>query len=178
MLVSLLANLAHQPWIVIAGECAIAVAGAVGVVALVSPTLFARLAQAGATWFDTRPFFQRIDRPFYIDPPLMLHSRVFGLVVLAATIVLIWITPPDAAWSPLAWVVAAVLAVLGTTASIWPTCFRRLAAWGNTWIDTSRFVAVLDRRVDIDSFATRHSRTFGLCVLASILAMAALVYWR
>jgi hypothetical protein len=178
MIATLLANLSQHPWLVIAAEAVIAVIGVVGLIALFSPALFARLARGGATWFDTKPFFQRIDRPFYVDVPLMLHSRVFGLVVLACAAALSWATPSMAPWSTIVWSIVGTLAVIGTIAVICPKCFRSLAAWGNTWIDTSRMISVLDRRIDIDDFVLRHSRAFGIFVLASIAAMAALWYWR
>lgn len=178
MLATLLADLSRQPWFLIAAEGYIAVISVFGVLALLSPALFSRVARVGATWFDTKSFFQRIDRPVYVDSPLMTHSRVFGLIVLAGAIVLVWITPAAVAWSPIVWGVAATLAVIGALAAIWPKCFRRMAEWGNTWIDTSRVTGALDRRIDIDTFVLRHSRAFGVFVLASVAAMAALWYWK
>ena len=178
MIATLLANLSRQPWLVMAVEVVIGLVGVIGLIALFSPALFARVARVGATWFDTKPFFQRIDRPFYVDVPLMLHSRVFGLFVLAGAVVLVWLAPSAAPWAPIVWGLAATLAVLGAIAAIWPKCFRRLAEWGNTWVDTSRVASALDRRIDIDDFVLRHSRAFGVFVLASIAAMAALWYWR
>ena len=59
----------------------------------------------------------------------------------------------------------AVLAIVS------PATFRGLAKGANRWIDTSAFIAKLDRPIDIDSHVLPHSRLLGAAVLASITAL-------
>lgn len=63
------------------------------------------------------------------------------------------------------------LLIAGSIAFINPRLFERFARAGSQWVDTSRWFAVMDRRVDIDQFVLRHARWFGLAVLIATSAL-------
>lgn len=67
-------------------------------------------------------------------------------------------------------------AVAGLVAVVCPTCFQRLAGLGGSWIDTDRWWAVLDQRVDIDQFVLRRPRLFGAIVVAASAYLGYLLY--
>ena len=76
------------------------------------------------------------------------------------------------AWKPALFATLACMAALGCLATFAPFRFRSLATASATWCDSSRFLAVLDRRFDIDQHVLRHSRLFGCLVLVSLLRLA------
>ena len=89
----------------------------------------------------------------------------------------------NAAWAALAAarqeVLLAILglsAVSGLIAVASPACFKRLASYSGRWIDTSRIAEYLDRRYDVDRYALRYPRAFGLAVIAAA-AFLALMIW-
>lgn len=75
-------------------------------------------------------------------------------------------------------VVQAMLALAGLCGLIAvasPARFRTLAELGGRWIDTNRIAQRLDRRYDIDRFALRYPRAFGLIVLTAAAFLAVMV---
>jgi len=76
------------------------------------------------------------------------------------------------AWLPLAWSLIGITVFLGLIAIVSPRCFRYLAAHGGQWVDSSKLLSLLDKRIDIDTQVLRHSRLFGICVLSALAAAA------
>jgi len=70
------------------------------------------------------------------------------------------------------WFALGVVAFFGLLAMVSPRHFASLAGGGSKWIDTSRYLEALDRRIDIDALVIRLSRLFGLAVLASAAVLA------
>jgi hypothetical protein len=66
----------------------IALVGLLGLLAMVSPKGFARLSQAGGHWVDTSRLISKLDSRYDVDRRVLSHSRLFGLVVLLAAVVL------------------------------------------------------------------------------------------
>jgi hypothetical protein len=66
----------------------LALCGALGLLALVSPSLFQRIATAGSRWFDTQKWIERLDRRYDIDRYVLPHSRVLGALVIASVVFL------------------------------------------------------------------------------------------
>lgn len=60
-------------------------------------------------------------------------------------------------------------AVCGLVALSSPTRFARLASFWGQWIDTQPTIPIADSRVDVDSFVLKHSRIFGVLVVAASL---------
>jgi hypothetical protein len=156
-------------------KTAIAVGGVTGLLAVLSPHVFGKLAALGGMWFDTSAAFEQIDRPVYILSPLK-RTRFFGSIVLGGAAAIGLLTPTQATWAWMAWAVAGVLAVMGIVAVACPVCFRSLAGAADIWIDTSRWFSALDRYVDVDAAVVRHSRLFGGLVLAASAAIAVLFF--
>ncbi|UUO08556.1 hypothetical protein M4951_09590 [Blastopirellula sp. J2-11] len=69
-------------------------------------------------------------------------------------------------------------AVAGIVAVVCPTCFQRLAGIGGSWVDTDRWWAVLDQRVDIDRFVLQRPRLFGSIVIAASAYLGYLLYLK
>lgn len=65
--------------------------GLIGLVALVSPKLFARLAQGGSRWVDTNKALAVLDRRFDVDRYVLPFSRILGLAVLLSVAVLLYV---------------------------------------------------------------------------------------
>ena len=63
-------------------------AGVVGLVALVSPKTFRRVAECGGAWCDSSKVLARLDKPIDVDAMVLPHSRLLGASVLAAVAVL------------------------------------------------------------------------------------------
>jgi hypothetical protein len=83
------------------------------------------------------------------------------------------------AWFDLRYVVVVALgfmALIGLVAVVSPKRFAAISRSSSQWVDTSRWWAVFDRQVDVDTVALRHSRLLGLAVIASSLLLAWL-YW-
>ena len=59
--------------------------------------------------------------------------------------------------------------VSGFVALVSPRHFRTLAGWSARWVDGERYLAVLDKRVDIDGYVLRHCRVLGSLVIVSVL---------
>jgi hypothetical protein len=71
------------PWVVFA---LLSLAGALGLLAIVSPTRFARVAQSGGYWVDTRWITDFLDRPISVDHHVLRYSRSFGVLVVASSL--------------------------------------------------------------------------------------------
>ena len=69
-------------WILLAST------GVIGLVALVSPKTFQRVAQIGGTWFDSGKMLAQLDKPIDLDRLVLPHSRLLGAVVLASVAIL------------------------------------------------------------------------------------------
>lgn len=69
---------------------------------------------------------------------------------------------------PIVWSLLALIAIVGVIAVASPKWFARLDAVGSRWIDTSRWIAKLDRRIDVDARVLPHSRLLGGAVLTSV----------
>lgn len=69
---------------------------------------------------------------------------------------------------PIVWALLALIATIGLIAVASPRWFARFDAIGSRWIDTSRWVAKLDRRIDVDARVLLHSRLLGGAVLTSV----------
>lgn len=59
-------------------------------------------------------------------------------------------------------------AVLGLVALVSPKLFQKLATQSKQWIDTEKYLAVLDRRFDVDGYFLRHCRILGALVMVSV----------
>lgn len=70
----------------------------------------------------------------------------------------------------------AVMAVIGLIGVITPRHFSAISRAGGRWIDTTHWWAALDKRIDVDHIAIRHSRVFGMLVFIAA-AFLAWVYW-
>ena len=58
--------------------------------------------------------------------------------------------------------------ILGILAMVSPKFFQALATRSTRWIDTERYLAVLDRRVDVDAYVLQHCRVLGALVMVSV----------
>ena len=80
-------------------------------------------------------------------------------------------------WAPLVWVALGMVAALGLVALLSPSRFAVIATRGNQWIDSGKYLEVLDRKVDVDRLVLPFSRWLGAAVLAAV-ALLAIVYTR
>lgn len=64
---------------------------ALGLVALVSPKLFATLAVRSGRWVDTSQALAKLDRPIHVDELVLPHSRLLGAAVLVSVGVLAFV---------------------------------------------------------------------------------------
>lgn len=76
----------------------------------------------------------------------------------------------------LIWSALLLFGLLGLLAFLCPQWFRKLAAYSGHWIDTSKLVAALDKRIDIDEYVLRHSRLLGAVVVASLILLASVYF--
>lgn len=65
---------------------ALAAAGCLGLLAMVSPPAFARVAVYGKTWIDVDQTLRKLDRTIDIDGHVLRHTRLFGAIVLGAVL--------------------------------------------------------------------------------------------
>ncbi len=75
--------MAAVPWLVFA---LLSAAGALGLLAVVSPTRFAQVAQSGGHWIDTSRVAQMLDQPYMIDHHVLRYSRLFGVLVVGSSL--------------------------------------------------------------------------------------------
>jgi hypothetical protein len=76
-------------------------------------------------------------------------------------------------WQWLMWSLLGFAGAVGLVAAISPRLFSRLTTWCNIWVDTENIVKKLDRRIEIDQYVVRHSRLFGILVVAVVLVLTA-----
>lgn len=75
-------------------------------------------------------------------------------------------------WVPLVWLLLLLGGTIGLLAVASPRVFEAVATRSKTWIDTNRFVALLEKSVDIDHYFIRHSRILGSALLTSTAVLA------
>ncbi|MFI4875188.1 MAG: hypothetical protein ACIALR_07620 [Blastopirellula sp. JB062] len=61
-------------------------------------------------------------------------------------------------------------------AVVCPACFEQLASISGNWIDTDRWWAILDHRIDIDQYVLMRPRLFGSIVIAASIYLGYLLY--
>lgn len=66
----------------------LALSSVVGLLAILSPRLFCRFSICGNTWIDVDQLAQKLDRQIDVDPYVLRHARLFGILVLAAVLAL------------------------------------------------------------------------------------------
>jgi hypothetical protein len=73
--------------------------GVIGLIALLSPKAFQRIAKFSGYWIDSNRILAWLDKPIDVDLLVLPHSRKFGVAVLAAVTILAlhWFNPsgPD-----------------------------------------------------------------------------------
>jgi hypothetical protein len=77
------------------------------------------------------------------------------------------------------WLLAglALFTVVGLLAVVSPRWFAIVATQGNSqWFDTTKLLAPLDKRINIDAYVLRHSRLLGVAVLAAVALVAVRVW--
>ncbi|MBC7816503.1 MAG: hypothetical protein IAG10_06425 [Planctomycetaceae bacterium] len=62
--------------------------GIIGLVALLSPKAFERIANFSGRWIDSNQILARLDKPIDVDSLVLPHSRKLGAAVLAAVSIL------------------------------------------------------------------------------------------
>ena len=88
-----------------------------------------------------------------------------------------------AAVKPLLVVFIAASALIGLLALVSPRAFALVTAKGNRWIDTWRFFRLLDVKlfrkldkwIDVDHYATGHSRLAGLALLVAAVTLGSIL---
>jgi hypothetical protein len=76
------------------------------------------------------------------------------------------------------WSIIAFAGVMGLVALVSPRHFAAIARVGNHWVDTSKWLARLDTRVDVDSRLLPYSRHLGAALLASLGVLAIVLFKR
>jgi hypothetical protein len=69
------------------------------------------------------------------------------------------------------WGILFVVGVLGLVALVSPQAFASLAVRGGRWVDTSKVIAKLDARIDLDERVLPYSRVLGVAVIASVAVL-------
>ncbi len=75
-------------------------------------------------------------------------------------------------WQPIVGSLLLVCGLLGLLAIVHPRWFAALSSQGSQWVDSSRMLAFLDRRFDVDRLLLRHTRLFGSLILGSVTLLA------
>jgi hypothetical protein len=70
------------------------------------------------------------------------------------------------------WSMLGMAGLAGVIALVSPRHFAAIARAGNHWVDTSKWFAKLDSRVDVDSRLLPYSRQLGALVIASVGLLA------
>lgn len=76
---------------------------------------------------------------------------------------------------PWTWCFLCVLGSLGLLALVSPQTFSKVAMRGGNWVDSNKYLAVLDKRIDIDQHVLPFSRVLGFSVLASAVIIGVLL---
>jgi hypothetical protein len=82
------------------------------------------------------------------------------------------------ALTPIFWTVLIAAGVLGFIALVSPRLFSAIARRGNHWVDTSKWLAKLDTRVEVDAHVLPYSRHLGAAVVASLAVLALVLVYR
>jgi hypothetical protein len=77
---------------------------------------------------------------------------------------------------PLMWIGLGILVALGLLAVISPTRFSALASRSGQWVDSEKYLRVLDKRIDVDQYVLPYSRWLGVAVLFAVGLLVAV--WR
>ena len=78
------------------------------------------------------------------------------------------------AFSPFSWILFSFLALVGLAGVIGvvsPNKFSAVCRGSAHWVDTKRTLEKLDRSIDIDGVALKHSRILGAAVIASVIVL-------
>jgi hypothetical protein len=75
------------PWTLVTWSL-LGLAGVVGMVALVSPRTFSKLATGGSRWIDTQRVIAKLDEPINVDHYILPYSRVLGAAVIISCVIL------------------------------------------------------------------------------------------
>lgn len=86
VLASFSGGLPHAQQLVVLAS--LGLVGVAGLLALLSPRFFSRLAQWGGLWIETDKYTDLLSRRIEIDHHVLRHGRLFGAVVMAVVIVL------------------------------------------------------------------------------------------
>lgn len=70
---------------------ALGVLGSFGLLALVSPSLFAEVARRSGKWVDSQKVLAYLDKQVDIDSYVLPHSRMLGISVLLAVASAAWL---------------------------------------------------------------------------------------
>ena len=79
------------------------------------------------------------------------------------------------------WVFWSVVTFVGSFAIwaiFWPQRFAQIAQVSSSWVDSTKLLAVLDRRIEIDQFVLRYTRAFGVALLSGLALYVGLVLCR
>jgi hypothetical protein len=60
----------------------------VGLLAVISPRRFAKLANCGSQWIDTSKVVERLDKPIHVDRYILPFSRLLGAAVILAVVLI------------------------------------------------------------------------------------------
>ena len=69
----------------------LAISGAVGLLALLSPRLFSKLAAVGNYWVDTSNVLAKLDRRIEVDSRVLPYSRWLGVAVVLSVALLAFV---------------------------------------------------------------------------------------
>ena len=58
--------------------------------------------------------------------------------------------------------------LFGLVAVVSPRRFRAVSTWSSRWFDSSKGLAIFDKRFNVDDFVFRHSRITGVLVIISV----------
>ncbi len=73
---------------------------------------------------------------------------------------------------PAFWVFLGFVGAVGLLALISPSAFATLAVRGGRWVDTSKVIAKLDKRIELDERVLPYSRFLGAAVLVAVAVLA------
>ena len=143
--------------------------GLLGLLALLSPHAFNRMARVGGKWIDTSKFFDSMEKPITVDRFVLRHCRLFGLVVMVGAAVFGYkLTPLVPGWENVLWPILGGVATIGALALISPETFSRVSVLGSFWVDTNYWLRKVERPINIDHFVLAHTRLVGVFLLASV----------
>jgi hypothetical protein len=74
----------------------------------------------------------------------------------------------QAFWGTCFWVLLVSVGLLALIALFSPSAFRSLANFGGRWLDSGKWLARLDKQIDVDRLVLPYSRYLGAAVIATI----------